>query len=394
MKKITGILLLLTILLLAACGGGEETPTAVPPVEQLPTSPPSTPTPPPDTGTESVSLLQSTPWQWVSHLDQAAGETSIPDPQNYVVSFLADGTVQVKADCNNATGTYTANGNSLSITLGPVTLAACPEGSRSDQFLSLLGSAAQYAVTDTQLRIDLVADGGNLTFIPEWANPPSSPTPVPPQPTAVPPTPVPPQPTAVPPTGNCVDNGSRQHATGTYAAPYYTVAAGDTIYSIGLRFGITNDQLFAANPGAVNGIGTGQTLTIPCGPQPEQPIVDPQPPVAPYYERVNFSPGAVSATLNSSIDNNQPRGFVIRALSEQTLQINTVSAAEYLNIRVQSGDGAGNPGAGLPLNGTNLTANNNVWATLPYTGDYFVTITPINAPESPNMSFTITFTIQ
>jgi LysM repeat protein len=270
MKKITSVFILLTILLLVACGGGEEeTPTAVPTIELPPTSPPSTETPPPNVGAESVSLLQSTPWQWASHLDQAVGETGIPDPQNYVVFFLADGTVQVKADCNNAAGTYTTNGSSLTITLGPVTLAACPEGSRSDQFLALLSSAAQYAVTDTQLRIDLFADAGNLTFIPEWANPSSSPTPVPPQSTAVPP-----QPTAVPP-GAVIDTGARQYAMGTYAAPYYTVAAGDTLYSIGLRFGLSVDQIIAANPAAANGIVTGQTLVIPGAGAPAQPIESP-----------------------------------------------------------------------------------------------------------------------
>lgn len=378
MKKITSTLLILIVLLLVACGGGEEeTPTAVPTVEIPTLAPISTSTPTP----EAATALQSTPWQWISHLDQATGVTSIPDPQNYMVTFMADGSIQVKADCNNAGGTYATNGDSLTIALGPTTLAACPDGSRSEQFLVLLDSAAKYAITDNQLRIDLIADGGNLTFIPEWANPPSSPTPEQPQPTAVPP-----QPTTVPPpAGSCVDSGAREHAMGTYASPYYTVAAGDTIYSIGLRFGITNQQLFAANPGATNGIVTGQILTIPCGAVPIQPIA----PTAPGYERVNFAPGSVSTTLNGSIDYNQPKGYVIRGLAGQTMQISTVSSAEYLNIMVQSSDGTG-----LPLNGVNNQAQNNVSLLLPYTGDYMVTVSPLSPPESPNLSFTITFVIQ
>ena len=232
MRKTVSILLIVIALLLVACRGGEETPTAVPTVEIPTLAPISTSTPIP----EAATVLQSTPWQWVSYLDQAVGVTTIPDPQNYTVSFLADGSVQVKADCNNAFGTYTTSGDSLTIALGPMTLAACPDGSRSDQFVALLGSAAKYAIIDNQLRIDLMADAGNLTFIPQWANPPSSPTPEQSQATAVPPTPIPSQPTPVPPSGSGVDSGPRQYAMGTYAAPYYTVAAGDTLYSIGLRF--------------------------------------------------------------------------------------------------------------------------------------------------------------
>jgi LysM repeat protein len=173
---------------------------------------------------------------------------------------------------------------------------------------------------------------------------------------------------------------------GTYAAPYYTIAAGDTLFSIGLRFGLTTDQLIAANPAAANGIITGQTLVIPGGAVPVQPIA---PPVVPTYERVTFAPGTISATLNSSIDNNQPKGYVIGGGAGQTMQINTVSSAEYLNITVQSSDGSF-----LPLNGTNGQANNNVWTTLPYAGDYTVVVSPLMPPESPSMNFTITFTIQ
>ena len=386
MKKIVSILLIVIALFLAACGSGEEeTPTAVPTVEIPILAPISTFTPTP----ESATALQSTPWQWVSYLDQAVGVTTIPDPQNYVVSFLADGSIQVKADCNNATGTYASSGDSLTIVFGAMTLAACPDGSRSDQFVLLLSSAAKYAITDNQLRIDLMADGGNLTFIPQWANPPSSPTPEQPQPTAVPATPIPPQPTAVPPVpppGSGIDGGPRQYAMGTYAAPYYTIAAGDTLFSIGLRFGLTTDQLIAANPAAANGIITGQTLVIPGGAVPVQPIA---PPVVPTYERVTFAPGAISATLNGSIDYNQPKGYLIGGGAGQTMQISTVSSAEYLNITVQSSDGSF-----LPLTGTNGQAQNNVWTTLPYTGDYTVVVSPLTPPESPSLNFTITFTIQ
>ncbi|HID53848.1 MAG TPA: LysM peptidoglycan-binding domain-containing protein, partial [Anaerolineae bacterium] len=122
----------------------------------------------------------------------------------------------------------------------------------------MLSGAGTYAVENGQLRIDLMADSGNMVFVPQSAAPPQ-PTAVPPQPTPIPPTPVP------PPPGSGIDSGPRQYANGTYQAPYYTVAGGDTLYSIGLRFGLTVDQIIAANPAAASGIYPGQQLFIPSG---------------------------------------------------------------------------------------------------------------------------------
>ena len=48
-----------------------------------------------------------------------------------------------------------------------MTQAACPEGSRSDQLVTLLGSAARYFFEDGQLFIDLLADGGTMAFAPQ-----------------------------------------------------------------------------------------------------------------------------------------------------------------------------------------------------------------------------------
>lgn len=374
-KMFVGLFIILLFSLVACRGQAEETP---PPPSPTP-PPPVVPTAVPDTGTENISALQANPWQWIAFLDQASGPANVADPQNYVLTFQADGTVQVKADCNNAAGTYTASGSNLTITLGPVTLAACPEGSRSDQFINMLSGAGTYQIANNQLVINLIADSGSMTFVPETAVPPEA-TAVPPQATAVPPTPVP------PPPGSGIDSGPRQHANGTYQAPYYTVAAGDTLYSIGLRFGLTVDQLTAANPTAASSIYPGQQLLIP-GDGSAQPPVNP--PTNPAYERVTFAPGAVSATLNGSIDNNTAKGYALRALAGQTMNITTQSSAEFLQITVT--DINGQP---LPLGGINSQAQNNVTVQLPYTGDYFITIIPTTVPESPSLAFTITFTVQ
>lgn len=363
-------------LVLASCGGNEEPPpaTAVPPT----TAPVNTVT---AVAPDQRAELTAAPWAWVRLLDQAAGASDVANSQNYTVSFQPDGALQVRADCNNAVGSFTTAGDSLTIALGPTTLAACAPESRSDQFLALLSAAARYQIGNGQLRIDLAADGGSLFFIPASAvvvmptAVPSSPTPLPP--TAVPPTAVP-----LPP-GSVVDSGPRQYANGTFAAPYYTVAAGDTLYSIGLRFGLTTAQLIAANPGADAGIYAGQQLLISgSGGAVNLPSPGAQ------YERVNFDAGSIVAVRNGIINNAQPAGYVLQVRAGQTMEIATASNGEPLEILVQG------PGGGLSVNGENGQINNNTWLPIPTTGDYYVTIKPVITPENPSLAFTITFVIQ
>ena len=76
----------------------------------------------------------------------------------------ADGTFNAKADCNQLSGTYTSTGSGgLTIVPGPMTLAACPEGSLSTQYVAALGQAASYAIASGQLTITLT-DGGTLVY--------------------------------------------------------------------------------------------------------------------------------------------------------------------------------------------------------------------------------------
>lgn len=383
MKKIT-LIILFTMIFVAACGGSDND---TPPPTETAVSPPAvveaTNTPVPAAPDQRAELTAH-PWAWVRFLDQSSGPSDVTYPQNYVVTFMPDGALQVRADCNNASGTFLTNTTNLSINLGPMTLAACPEGSRSDQFLNLLGGAAAYEIGGGQLRIDLVADSGSLFFVPE-DQVAVAPTAVPSSPTPPPPTAVPPQPTAAPP-GTIVDSGPRQYANGMFASPYYTIAAGDTLYSIGLRFGLSTQQLIVANPAAANGIIAGQTLVIPGAGVPVQPI---EPPPATAYERVTFDAGSIVATRNGVINNAQPAGYVLRALGGQVMEVSTTSNGEPLTISVQAAGGGA-----LPVNGENGQLQNNTWVSIPADGDYYVTITPVITPENMSLGFAITFVIQ
>ena len=387
MKNSVKALLLLFILLftVTACGGnddestdsaGEE--TAVPDLVQ-PTQP---------AAAIADTTLTAQAWQWVSFLDQATGEIAVTDPQNYTIGFQPDGTIQVKADCNNATGSYTADGTTMSISLGPTTMVACAPESNSEQFLSYLGVAAFYSITNGRLQIELMADSGTMTFISVNATVPTAePIVTETAPTVAPPTVAPPiDPTPVPPTdGSVVDGGARVHANGTYAAPNYTVAAGDTLYSISLRFNISTAQIQSANGMSSNTVYTGQVLIIPGA----NTSLTPVPPSPTTPERVTFAPGAISASLSSAIDHGQPKQFVLAAMAGQTMQIVTRSSAEFLMITVHDTNGNS-----MPISGTNGQANNDVSMSLPYQGDYLIVITPTTPPESPTMNFDITFTVQ
>ena len=79
-----------------------------------------------------------------------------------MVTFKDDGTVDIKADCNDASGTYTLDGANVTIEVGAATLAACPGDSRSEQFLQLLGDAAQMLPLNGQLYISLKTEGSTM----------------------------------------------------------------------------------------------------------------------------------------------------------------------------------------------------------------------------------------
>jgi heat shock protein HslJ len=86
------------------------------------------------------------------------------DQANYTIMFNTDGSYNAKADCNQLNGTYTTTGTGgISIELGAMTMAMCPEESLSNQFVAALGNAESYAIADSQLTLT-DATGGTLVF--------------------------------------------------------------------------------------------------------------------------------------------------------------------------------------------------------------------------------------
>jgi heat shock protein HslJ len=114
--------------------------------------------------------LTTNPWLWQSFTDPVE-QFDLDNPADYTITFNPDGTVNVKADCNNASGTYTAeDSGTLNIELGPMTRAACPPDSRSDEFVQNLGFVVGFFFENGFLYLDMMTDGGTfqLASAPEF----------------------------------------------------------------------------------------------------------------------------------------------------------------------------------------------------------------------------------
>ena len=95
--------------------------------------PAATPTP--------ASTIQGIVWQWVSVTNQPTGEiTSVPNPENYTITFNANGTLSGQADCTTFNGTYSQK-SGLTI-LGASKTGLCGVGSLDEEYLALLNSVA------------------------------------------------------------------------------------------------------------------------------------------------------------------------------------------------------------------------------------------------------------
>jgi heat shock protein HslJ len=145
MKKLSVALMIILFITLAACSGqGEET------------------------SSDTQSIIGIT-WQWDAFKDSAGtNDVDVANPENYTLTLNEDGTASIQADCNQVTWTYELEGSQLSFnTLGPSTLAMCPEDSLDTVYLQRLGETATYVTADGNLVLNLTADAGNMEFSPQ-----------------------------------------------------------------------------------------------------------------------------------------------------------------------------------------------------------------------------------
>ena len=111
--------------------------------------------------------LPGTSWNWVQ--TQYGNDTiaAPADPAAYVLTFGADGAVNLQDDCNVVNGTFTASeSGQLTVDLQTSTFAACAPESLHDQFVLDLSSVASYLFEDGSLFIALKYDAGIMEFVP------------------------------------------------------------------------------------------------------------------------------------------------------------------------------------------------------------------------------------
>ncbi|MFN2189928.1 MAG: META domain-containing protein [Candidatus Promineifilaceae bacterium] len=113
----------------------------------------------------SIEDIQMIVWQWSGLVETSpAAQSVVPDPENYTIAFLPDGSAPITADCNQVGATYSADGDSLTIVLGPATAAFCGEESLDQQYLGLLSTVATFALEGESLKLNLANDAGQMNF--------------------------------------------------------------------------------------------------------------------------------------------------------------------------------------------------------------------------------------
>lgn len=135
----------LLFVLLAACGTA-ETPTEEP--TPIPTATEETLQP------ISMENILDITWQWVEMVEtEPASQSVVPEPENYTIIYRADGTAEIKADCNQVGATYNQEGSALILTLGPSTMAACGDNSLDQQYLSSLDQVNTFGMLAGDLKL-------------------------------------------------------------------------------------------------------------------------------------------------------------------------------------------------------------------------------------------------
>ena len=104
-------------------------------------------------------------WQWYELSGTAVNPAkNIANPENYTITFNPDGTFNGKADCNMIGGSYSRENGGFSITVGPSTMAMCPEGSMDQEYLRLLGGVAAGGPSGDDLALESGGGAERMVF--------------------------------------------------------------------------------------------------------------------------------------------------------------------------------------------------------------------------------------
>ncbi len=112
----------------------------------------------------NLQRLTSGVWKWQQSADSSGQTWTSPNPANYTLQFNPDGTVAAQIDCNHSSGTYQADQSSLTITLGPTTMMACPPPTMDTVFQQQLSQVSSYFFDGNSLVLLWKMDSGSMKF--------------------------------------------------------------------------------------------------------------------------------------------------------------------------------------------------------------------------------------
>jgi len=143
----------------AGCGGGSD-----------PAAPATAPEPPAAATPEAATAtgrLAGTSWRLVK-IQSMDDTTQVPDdPSKYTLTFGADGTAQIVADCNRGTGPWKSDSASqLEFGVIAATQAMCPPGSLHDTYMKQFEWVRSYVIEGGHLFLSTMADGSIIEFEP------------------------------------------------------------------------------------------------------------------------------------------------------------------------------------------------------------------------------------
>lgn len=106
-----------------------------------------------------------TKWQWYSLSEnEPASQSVVPDPENYTITLNSDGSMNIQADCNMVEGSYSVEGNTLSLIVGPSTMAFCGDESLDLMFIELLSNVESYSMENNELILNLNNNAGKMAL--------------------------------------------------------------------------------------------------------------------------------------------------------------------------------------------------------------------------------------
>ena len=93
---------------------------------------------------------------------QSLGATQVSNPENFTITFGADGELGTIADCNVCGGEYKVRGNGISIEIQFCTEAYCGDGSLDREYLEALANTTRYTRQGSQLTLEYLS--GTLIY--------------------------------------------------------------------------------------------------------------------------------------------------------------------------------------------------------------------------------------